>query len=139
MDTGLNRIGCGPVGRGLQHRSAGGDVARKWLVVLMFALAPLTSGQPPAASPPSAAPVVAADGAGSNQEPAAGQQSSSADAAPHSELDDENALLLKLATELKAEVDKTTKDVLSLQVIRKAAAIERLTHTARARMKASAN
>jgi hypothetical protein len=39
---------------------------------------------------------------------------------------DQSAQLLKLATELKAEVDKTSKDTLSLAVIRKADAIERV-------------
>lgn len=38
----------------------------------------------------------------------------------------ESAQLLKLATELKAAVDKTTKDTLSVEVIRKADAIERV-------------
>jgi hypothetical protein len=37
-------------------------------------------------------------------------------------------MLLKLATELKAEVDKTTKDTLSLSVIRKADEIEKMAH-----------
>ena len=42
---------------------------------------------------------------------------------------DESALLLKLATDLKTEVDKTDKDTLSLSVIRKAEAIEKLAST----------
>jgi transcriptional regulator of nitric oxide reductase len=41
---------------------------------------------------------------------------------------EESAMLLKLATELKAEVDKTTKDTLSLSVIRKADEIEKMAH-----------
>lgn len=43
--------------------------------------------------------------------------------------------LLLLATELKAEVDKTTKDEMSVTVIRKAADIERLAHDVKERMK----
>ncbi len=43
--------------------------------------------------------------------------------------------LLKLATDLKAEVDKTTKDTLSLSVIRKADEIERLAHNLKQKMK----
>jgi hypothetical protein len=39
---------------------------------------------------------------------------------------DDAARLLQLATELKAEVDKTNKDMLSLKVIRKAETIEKL-------------
>jgi hypothetical protein len=42
------------------------------------------------------------------------------------QLADESAMLLKLTADLKAEVDKTTKDTLSLDVIRKANEIERL-------------
>ena len=43
----------------------------------------------------------------------------------------DTARLLKLATELKAEVDKTTKDTLSLSVIRKADEIEHFAHNVR--------
>lgn len=48
------------------------------------------------------------------------------------------ALLLKLANELKAEVDKTDKDTLSLTVIRKAESIERLAHGMKEKMKLTA-
>jgi len=48
---------------------------------------------------------------------------------------DESAVLLKLATDLKAEVDKTTKDTLSLYVIRKADQIEKLAHDVKEQMK----
>jgi hypothetical protein len=41
---------------------------------------------------------------------------------------EDSAKLLKLATDLKAEVDKTDKDVLSLGVIRKAGEVEKLAH-----------
>jgi len=44
------------------------------------------------------------------------------------QLADEGAWLLFLATNLKAEVDKTTRDTLSLTVIQKASEIERLAH-----------
>ena len=43
--------------------------------------------------------------------------------------------LLQLATELKTDVDKTTKDEMSLDVIRKADEIERLAHDVKQRMK----
>jgi hypothetical protein len=43
--------------------------------------------------------------------------------------------LLKLAADLKAEVDKTNKDTLSLAVIRKADEIERLAHSVKEKMK----
>ena len=48
---------------------------------------------------------------------------------------DDSAKLLKLANELKTEVDKTTKDTLSLSVIRKADEIERLAHSVKEKMK----
>ena len=43
--------------------------------------------------------------------------------------------LVALSTELKEEVDKTSKDELSLDVIRKAAELEKLAHDVRERMK----
>jgi len=48
---------------------------------------------------------------------------------------EDSAKLLKLATELKTEVDKTTKDTLSLTVIRKADEIEKLAHGVKEKMK----
>jgi len=48
---------------------------------------------------------------------------------------DDSAKLLKLATDLKAEVDKTNKDTLSLGVIRKADEIEKLAHDVKEKMK----
>jgi hypothetical protein len=43
--------------------------------------------------------------------------------------------LLALANELKADVDKSSKDTLSLDVIRKADEIEKLAHTVKEKMK----
>ena len=43
--------------------------------------------------------------------------------------------LLELATQLKDEVDKTSKDTLSLNVIRKAESIEKLAHGVKEKMK----
>jgi len=48
------------------------------------------------------------------------------------EVADEAAHLLKMATDLKAAVDKTTKDQLSVGVVRKAGEIEQLAHKVRA-------
>jgi hypothetical protein len=47
------------------------------------------------------------------------------------EIANEAADLLKMATVLKSEVDKTTKDQLSVKVVRKAGEIEQLAHKAR--------
>ena len=44
---------------------------------------------------------------------------------------EDSARLLQMARDLKAEVDKTTKDTLSLHVIRKAAEIVKLAHSVR--------
>ena len=55
------------------------------------------------------------------------------------QVSDYSADLLKLATDLKAEVDKTSKDTLSLGVIRKADEIERLTHQLKDKMKPGTN
>ena len=51
------------------------------------------------------------------------------------QIEEDSARLLKLATELKAEVDKTNKDTLSLTVIRKADEIEKLAHNVKEKMK----
>ena len=48
---------------------------------------------------------------------------------------DDSERLLKLATDLKTEVDKTSKDTLSINVIRKADAIEKLAHDVKEKMK----
>ena len=47
------------------------------------------------------------------------------------EVASECANLLKMATDLKTEVDKTTKDTLSVTVVRKAGEIEQLAHKVR--------
>ncbi len=51
---------------------------------------------------------------------------------------DDSAKILELATELKKEVDKTDKDTLSLNVIRKAELIEKLAKGVREKMKLTA-
>jgi hypothetical protein len=53
------------------------------------------------------------------------------------QIGDDSARLLKLAVDLKTEVDKTTKDTLSISVIRKADAIEKLAHDVKEKMKLS--
>lgn len=51
------------------------------------------------------------------------------------QIGDDSAKLLKLATELKAEVEKSNKDTLSVGVIRKAEEIEKLAHNVKEKMK----
>ena len=48
---------------------------------------------------------------------------------------EETDKLLQLATDLKAQVDKSTKDTLSIQVIKKADEIEKLAHSMKDQMK----
>jgi hypothetical protein len=60
------------------------------------------------------------------------------DAERKKQIAEDSAKLLKLATELKAEVDKTTKDTLSMGVIRKADEIEKLAHSVKEKMKLAA-
>jgi len=65
------------------------------------------------------------------------QNFAAANAERKKQIADDSAKLLKLATELKTEVDKTTKDTLSLGVIRKADEIEKLAHNVKEKMKLS--
>lgn len=52
------------------------------------------------------------------------------------QLVDDTNKLLSLATELKEEVDKSTKDTLSISVIKKAEEIEKLAKSVKDKMKA---
>lgn len=51
----------------------------------------------------------------------------------------DTAKLLKLATELKAAVDKSTKDQLSIAVVKKAGEVEKLARKVREELKTSVN
>jgi hypothetical protein len=71
--------------------------------------------------------------------PQTGQQNyDAANAERKKQIADDSARLVKLATDLKAEVDRTNKDTLSLNVIRKAEEIEKLAHTVKEKMKLTA-
>ena len=90
------------------------------------------SAPAPAPTAATAAPLKAA----SAPAPAAGQQEkppigNTADEAQKQQIASECSDLLKMATDLKAAVDKTTKDTLSLTVVRKASEIEQLAHKVR--------
>ncbi len=62
---------------------------------------------------------------------------SPADGQRRKQISVESSQLLAMAVDLKAEVDKTNKDTLSLTVIRKADAIEKLAKTVREKIKQS--
>jgi hypothetical protein len=70
-----------------------------------------------------------------NSQRAKQQSFEAANAERKKQIGDESAKLLKLATDLKTEVDKTSKDTLSLGVIRKADEIEKLAHDLKEKMK----
>ena len=91
----------------------------------------------PAAPVPTPSPVASA--MSSQSSPAANPGSIQTAATPQDQhADAASAALLKLATELKAEVDKSTKDTLSLGVIRKATEIERMARGMKDKYRASA-
>jgi len=81
---------------------------------------------------PAAAPKPATEAAA--QSPAPGAPN---DPAPKSQINDDSQKLLDLALALKAEVDKTNKDVLSMGVIRKADEIEKFAHSVKERTRVS--
>jgi len=109
-----------------------------------------TTGSPPQSAsvpanssvqPPSTGIAVARD-AGATQPPKqpSGGAASAGTAPPNGatavdpqkqQIADQCAELLKMATALKSEVDKTTKDTLSVAVVRKAGEIEQLAHKVR--------
>ncbi len=70
-----------------------------------------------------------------NEQKAKDQNFDAANAERKRQLNDDSTKLLTLAISLKAEVDKTNKDTLSLNVIRKADEIEKLAHDVKEKMK----
>jgi len=65
------------------------------------------------------------------------QKGAAGDSERKKQIADESAQLLTMALALKAEVDKTTKDTLSLNVIKKADEIEKLAKSVKEKMKQS--
>ena len=63
------------------------------------------------------------------------QQARSRNSERQKKLMEDTNKLLELATQLKQDVDKTNKDVLSVDVIKKADEIEKLAHSVKERMK----
>jgi hypothetical protein len=63
------------------------------------------------------------------------QQSRSRNSDRQRRLVEDTDKLLALATQLKQDVDKTNKDVMSVDVIKKADEIEKLAHNVKERMK----
>jgi hypothetical protein len=70
-----------------------------------------------------------------NNKQAKNKNFDAANAARKKQISDDTATLLKLATDLKTEADKTNQDTLSVGVIRKAEEIEKLAHGIKEKMK----
>ena len=70
-------------------------------------------------------------------EPAKEQRAAGGENERKKQIADESTQLLSMALALKAEVDKTNKDTLSINVIRKADEIEKLARTVKEKMKQS--
>jgi len=96
------------------------------------------TGQPP--GKPQTAVNVSTDGTPQTENAAKDpqvQKVSQAENERKKQISDDSTQLLSMAVALKAEVDKTTKDTLSLNVIRKADEIEKLAKTVKEKMKQS--
>lgn len=118
-----------------------------WLAVFAFGAISLAAAQEPAQDSAAQAPASQAPAAA--QTPASAAAPATAEAAADTpkpaipqtpqqkQLADDTAKLLALANELKAELDKSNKDTLSLGVIKKAEQVEKLAHKVRDEMKAS--
>lgn len=65
------------------------------------------------------------------------QQSIARNSERQKKLAEDTTKLLALATELKEQVDKTNKDILSVDVVKKADEIEKLAKSVKDRMKGS--
>jgi hypothetical protein len=88
---------------------------------------PPTPAQPAGISSPEKSPAAAGNHS----------QAPEPNAQPKSQLALDTSKLLQLANELKAEMDKSSKDTLSLGVVKKAEEIEKLARKVRSEMKAS--
>jgi hypothetical protein len=106
-------------------------------IAALLATIPSVSAQAPAAdgpgtseASPKPAKSTAVDGAQNVSATAV-----SADAARQAKLVADTARLYKLAQELKIEVDKSSKDTMSLAVIKKAAEVEELARDLKERLK----
>jgi type VI protein secretion system component VasF len=86
------------------------------------------SGPAPATVAPEKVASAPAPAAGQQKKPPTGNTT---DETQKQQIASECADLLKMATDLKSEVDKTTRDTLSVTVVRKASAIEQLAHKVR--------
>lgn len=87
-------------------------------------------------APPSTIPSVESDGGPLNQQ-MENDQAKMRNNERQKQLVSDTQKLLALANELKEDVDKSNKDTLSLDVIKKADEIEKLAHSVKEKMKGS--
>ena len=117
-----------------------------WSAVFAFGSISLAPAQQPAQGSPAQPPAAQPPAAQAPAEPAAqvpapaeatGDTAKPADlqTPQQKQLAEDTAKLLILANELKAELDKSSKDTLSLGVIKKAEQVEKLAHKVRDEMK----
>ena len=99
-------------------------------------LAEVPGAQLAPAAPQSHLPPLASPEDEKNSLEAQHRQERAANRERQEELKRDSDRLLQLAKELKAEVDKSSEDILSVNVIRKADEIEKLARSVKAKMKA---
>lgn len=98
------------------------------------------SGRPHGLPDPSRMPdITDADQTSTSQQKMKQKALEAMNAARQKQLTADSARILALAVALKADMDKTSKDMLSLSVIRKADEIEKLAHNVKQKMKYSVN
>jgi len=107
---------------------------------LVVAVAPAVRAQHSSVPPV----VVPSDRTGLGEAPADGDEASArlardmakkANTERHAAIKSDTEKLLKLAVELKASVDKSNENLLSMEVVKKAEEIEKLAHSVRDKMK----
>lgn len=90
------------------------------------------AGRPPAGSRPDAGPATELD---EGQRRLAHEMAKKANLERQAQLKNDTDRLFKLSQELKEYVDKSSENVLSLSVLRKAEEIEKLAHSVKEKMK----
>jgi hypothetical protein len=106
-----------------------------WLAVFAFGSISIAAAQQPAQGSAAQAPVTQSPAAEAQATVAATADTSKPTTPQQKQLTEDTAKLLILANELKAELDKSSKDTLSLSVIKKAEQVEKLAHKVRDEMK----
>ncbi|HTV09672.1 MAG TPA: hypothetical protein VMD97_11565 [Candidatus Aquilonibacter sp.] len=110
--------------------------ARSGRAVMAAQRSPAMNSGRPIDPPPTGVPAYSPDLGNSTESPADAQLRANASSADrHKKVAADVDKLVALSNELKSEMDKTNKDELSLDVIRKAQEIEKLAHDVQSRMK----